>query len=75
MKCISAHAPDQHFINQTPCGKEAVDTSVGVPCRDTIRQNALHHITVESPEDADGERDLFQPPQEVQSLLGLFQDP
>ena len=42
---------------------------------DTIRQNTLHHTIVEEPEDADGERDLFQLPQEVQSLLGPFHDP
>ena len=50
-------------------------TAAGVPCRDTIHQSALHHITVESPEDADGERGLTQLPQEVQSLLGPFHDP
>ena len=49
-------------------------TAAGIPCRDTIHQNALHHTTVESPEDAGGERCLFQLPQEIQSLLGPFRD-
>ena len=49
-------------------------TVAGLPCLDTVRQNALHHTTIESPEDADGERGLVQLPQEVQSLLGQFFD-
>ena len=43
-----------------------------VPCRDTIHQNILHHTTIEGPEDAEGEKGLFQLPQEVQSLRGRF---
>ena len=35
----------------------------------------VNALTAESPEDADGERGLFQLPQEIQSLLGPFHDP
>ena len=75
MKCISAHAPDQQLISLTVCGKKLLMWLLEYHVEIQCENNALHHTTVEGPEDADGERGLFQLPQQRQSLLGLFRDP